>query len=64
MSADLLPCPFCGSAPNTAINSRGGYLVGCFTCTADGPTKNTVADAIDAWNTRAPDTGSADGSVG
>lgn len=59
---NLSPCPFCGAEPKTAINSRGGYLVGCFTCSADGPTRNTVAEAISAWNRRAtasttPETG-------
>lgn len=54
MERTLKSCPFCGSIPNTAVNSRGGYLVGCFTCTADGPTKSTVDEAVFAWNSQVP----------
>lgn len=61
----LLPCPFCNTERD---DKRGGPLpfdyedpdnrrwrVYCWTCGVDGPSGATEAEAIAAWNRRAPD---------
>jgi len=51
---ELLPCPFCHKAD--AYFDRAGlyglHFVGC-ACGARGPARDGLADARDAWNTRA-----------
>lgn len=51
----LLPCPFCGREPRW-YNSRTKptFHVACWPhgCGTLGPEKSTLAEAIDAWNTR------------
>lgn len=54
--ADLLPCPFCGSAAKFNGGTHGKY--GQITCTSDdcfGPMTTAAykADSIDQWNRRA-----------
>lgn len=55
---DLLPCPnpWCRkSAPDTEKRHRfGGYTVFCHTCHIDCGTHDEPAEAIAAWNRRAP----------
>lgn len=59
---ELLPCPFCGEhfveeAESDVPTIHGGNMraVYCNGCFAEGPTADTPADAIAAWNTRAGD---------
>ena len=56
---DLLPCPFCGNdaALVRASNSLNNYLfVQCLNndCVCESDFYTTEADAIAAWNRRAP----------
>lgn len=45
-------CPFCGERRAHVKHSRmWGYFVAC-DCTAVGPGRATVAEAVDAWNER------------
>lgn len=50
---ELKPCPFCGSdnVGISTIEDRSHYG-DCWACEAEGPWKATVAEAIEAWNTR------------
>lgn len=53
---ELLPCPFCGSTAIIASVTSGpsdALMVACGYCYTRGPRKNTTAEAIAAWNTRA-----------
>lgn len=59
---ELLPCPFCGEhfveeAESDVPTIHGGNMraVYCNGCFAEGPTADTAAEAIAAWNTRAGD---------
>lgn len=66
---ELLPCPFCGSDPDTRVKVRSQYFemaVVCFKCgirksvgaeicdTAFGEIENGMIEAVRTWNTRAP----------
>lgn len=57
-NAEIKPCPFCGTSNQSYQEVNGphptSYVI-C-ECDADGPYRNTLDDAIDAWNTRIPDT--------
>ena len=47
-------CPFCGDA-EVEIGEEGvEYYVGCNECGCKGGNADTVMEAIDAWNRRAP----------
>lgn len=51
-------CPFCGTLNPEIINGTHSihpwYVAVCSndTCSSEGPIKNTLDDAIRAWNTR------------
>lgn len=57
---DLQPCPFCGDRmnsfagmrPDAFCKGKKDFAVGC-DCSAIGPFRATMEEAIDAWNTRA-----------
>jgi hypothetical protein len=56
---ELRPCPnpWCGADKGYVRHNRGFALwsVRCGKCSLQGPSKDTEAEAIAAWNTRAPD---------
>jgi len=62
--ADLKTCPFCGSAPELR-SSHGWHAVGCNTtkCPAHihALVHRSEAEAVTAWNTRAPGVETGDG---
>ena len=50
--AELRPCPFCGgSAQKVKSSGRWGWFVSC-ACAAVGPSAESKAEAIEAWNRR------------
>lgn len=57
---DLKPCPFCGatgedvSANDFHMNGLRTFAVGCRPCALTGPLSGNEAQAIEAWNRRAP----------
>lgn len=59
MSAELKPCPFCGSKAEYAFRdvqfSKWKHHIECtsMTCRVEGPLESSKARAIDVWNTRA-----------
>lgn len=54
------PCPFCGSESVAAVDlsvetERGhedGFAIACSVCQGQGPTKDTLRQAIEGWNFR------------
>jgi len=46
VSAELLPCPFCGSGGEVEVYDNRGTFVQCCGCFAR-------AESVDAWNNRA-----------
>lgn len=57
MTADLKPCPFCGSAPDLR-SSHGWHGVGCYTakCPAGfhALEHRSESEAVKTWNRRVP----------
>ena len=55
----LKPCPFCGARVATYRDEIGGWEIYCdgeVGCAGDGDSRySTEAEAIAAWNRRAPD---------
>lgn len=46
-------CPFCrGEFPPTVTRIKEGDVVICISCSAMGPTRRSITEAIEAWNTR------------
>jgi Lar family restriction alleviation protein len=54
MSADLLPCPHCGGEAQDDFIDGESYLIECSVCRAETGIKDSEAEAITAWNRRAP----------
>lgn len=59
MSADLLPCPFCGGPGECFLNGSRTYTVMCHDDNEGCEFSpygfaGTEAEAITLWNTRAP----------
>ncbi len=53
LSAERLPCPFCGSTELTlSSNGMDSRFVECDTCGTSGPAMPTDPEAETAWNTR------------
>jgi hypothetical protein len=52
----LLPCPFCGATGDDLLMAvpPGPDHVYCRSCCSSGPVRERIAEANDAWNTRAP----------
>ena len=55
IAPELLPCPFCGGSAVLCRPSIGRPYVCCDSKFCSGP-KDTPAEAIAAWNRRAPTT--------
>lgn len=59
------PCPFCGShyvepSPSGEYAPIARWIT-CRDCGADGPTADTPAEAVDAWNDRTTGSGGGGG---
>ena len=55
---NLKPCPFCGKTPVTVVDdeTEEKFGVKCFACGgAIFPEKDTLEEAIEAWNRRVGD---------
>lgn len=59
-SEQPLPCPFCDTDKVVVRDNTGPKIcsaahawVACLLCATEGPEKDSVAEAITAWNTRA-----------
>lgn len=57
--SDLLPCPFCGSAPRHGLSQRfGQFFAQCETCARQGRAvwalDDSEEDVARGWNRRAP----------
>ena len=56
--SEMKACPFCGGEPHIADNTgpklscNAHAFVRCCECHTDGPEGDTVAEAIERWNTR------------
>lgn len=53
LSAELAPCPFCGSDTHEECYSDM-YQVACHKCKSSTGLYTSIADAITAWNRRSP----------
>jgi Lar family restriction alleviation protein len=65
-AVELMPCPFCGSAPRVDEGMRGYPCILCGNCGASSDYASTddVSEAVTAWNTRAPVARELDASGG
>jgi Lar family restriction alleviation protein len=53
MDVELKPCPFCGSSDvHIVAGDKCDEWGTCVNCGADGPFRDTEAQAIAAWNRR------------
>lgn len=52
MSAELLPCPFCGQVP-TMIRETDGYKWGAVVCCITGPEVRTFYKSVEHWRNEA-----------
>lgn len=64
-SGSVLPCPFCGCRHKsgmvgwdhaTRMTGVRRYYYRCFSCGTLGPEAGSQAEALNAWNLRAPNT--------
>lgn len=53
MQSELKACPFCGGEASTSHEGWHWYEVHCRKCECAGSPKQSEAEAIAAWNTRA-----------
>ena len=55
MTDELKPCPFCGEqefiSVRNGMNAVAAWVI-CNNCGCYGPTEDTKAEAITAWNRR------------
>ena len=51
----MKPCPFCGHKRASVVESDVGFLALCPSCGAQGERRETIKDAVGAWNRRAGD---------
>lgn len=49
----LAPCPWCGEVPDAALDVRG-TVIECPSCGTRGPAGRDAAEAVEAWQRRAP----------
>ena len=50
--AELKPCPFCGRELLSIEGWKDLFWIECFNCQTEGPSGETKAEAIEAWNRR------------
>ncbi|MFD1839099.1 Lar family restriction alleviation protein [Paracidovorax cattleyae] len=49
----VAPCPWCGEVPDEALDVRG-TAIECPSCGVSGPAGRDAAEAVEAWQRRAP----------
>lgn len=49
---NLKPCPFCRSTDLYDHEQEGIAWIECCDCNAEGPTTESIDDAVNAWNNR------------
>ncbi len=50
LTTQAMECPFCGSTNPELIDLDTTFWVSCKTCTANGPSGNSVEQALERWN--------------
>lgn len=68
MSAELLPCPFCGGNGRHVVNRNrhhndGEHDIECDGCEASVRKLSTPTEAAEAWNTRTPASGAVEAAA-
>lgn len=54
LNKQLLPCPFCGGQAQDDFIEDVSYIIECYVCETTTGCQDSAADAIAAWNRRAP----------
>lgn len=55
MSEEMKPCPFCGSYDVVVDETYTSGYVRCRSCGVEGSMRDSCAEAVAAWNSRAID---------
>ena len=58
--AEFKPCPFCGGINLSVHGWADQYWVDCADCETEGPSGETMTEAIQAWNRRYTPSGKID----